>query len=61
MYFPKSQIKSNLFTNGNEYILSTTQQEYKGYYYEISNGRKYTGKTPQDGQNILLLPLTQLH
>jgi hypothetical protein len=57
MYFPKSQIKSNLFTNGNEYILSTTQQEYKGYYYEISNGRKYTGKTPQDGQNILLIPL----
>ena len=60
MYFPKSQIKSNLFTNGNEYILSTTQQEYKGYYYEISNGRKYTGKTPQDGQNILLLPLPSI-
>jgi hypothetical protein len=57
MYFPKSQIKSNLFTNGNEYILSTTQQEYKGYYYETSNGKKYTGKTPQDGQNILLIPL----
>lgn len=55
MYFPKSQIKSNLFTNGNEYILSTTKEEYKGYYYEISNGRKYTGKTPQDGQNILLI------
>jgi hypothetical protein len=60
MYFPKSQIKSNLFTNGNEYILSTTQQEYKGYYYEISNGRKYTGNTPQDGQNILLLPLPSI-
>ena len=55
MYFPKSQIKSNLFTNGNEYILSTTKEEYKGYYYETSNGRKYTGKTPQDGQNILLI------
>jgi hypothetical protein len=60
MYFPKSQIKSNLFTNGNEYILSTTQQEYKGYYYETSNGKKYTGKTPQDGQNILLLPLPSI-
>ena len=55
MYFPKSQIKSNLYTNGGEYILSTTKNEYKGYYYEISNGRKYTGKTPQDGPNILLL------
>jgi len=65
MYFPKSQIKPNLYTNGGEYILSTTKQDYKGYYYEISNGQKYTGKTPQDGANILLtlqksiLPPTQ--
>jgi hypothetical protein len=55
MYFPKSQIKPNLYTNGGEYILSTTKSEYKGYYYEISSGKKYTGKTPQDGPNILLL------
>jgi hypothetical protein len=55
MYFPKSQIKSNLYTNGGEYILSTTKNEYKGYYYEISSGKKYTGKTPQDGPNVLLL------
>jgi hypothetical protein len=54
MYYPKSQIKPNLYTNGNEYILSTTKEEYKGYYYEISNGQKYTGKNPQDGPNILL-------
>lgn len=58
MYFPKSQIKSNLYTNGGEYILSTTKSEYKGYYYEISSGKKYTGKTPQDGPNILLLVST---
>jgi hypothetical protein len=58
MYFPKSQIKSNLYTNGGEYILSTTKNEYKGYYYEISSGKKYTGKTPQDGPNILLLNFT---
>ena len=54
MYFPKSQIKSNLYTNGGEYILSTTKENYKGYYYETSSGTKYTGKTPQDGFNILL-------
>jgi hypothetical protein len=54
MYYPKSQIKSNLFTNGGEYILSTTQEEYKGYYYKISSGKLYTGKTPKDGPNILL-------
>jgi hypothetical protein len=55
MYFPKSQIKSNLYTNGGEYILSTTQQDYTGYYYETSSGQRYTGKTPQDGVNIPLL------
>ena len=56
LYYPKSQIKSNLFTNGNEYILSPTKEEYKGFYYEISNGNKFTGKNPNDGNNILLIP-----
>ena len=32
MYFPKSQIKLNLYTNGEEYILNTTQEVYKGYF-----------------------------
>jgi hypothetical protein len=59
MYYPKSQIKSNLYTNGGEYVLSTTKKDYKGYYYEVSNGQKYTGETPQDGANILLLPPKQ--
>jgi hypothetical protein len=54
MYYPKSQLKTNLYTNGGEYILSTTKQDYTGYYYETSSGTKYTGKTPQDGANILL-------
>jgi hypothetical protein len=58
-YYPLSQIKPNLYTNGGEYVLSTTKENYIGYYYEVSNGKKYTGKTPQDGQNILLiLPIT---
>jgi hypothetical protein len=56
MYFPKSQIKSNLYTNGGEYILSTTKENYIGYYYEVSTGQRFTGKTPQDGPNIPLLP-----
>ena len=53
-YYPKSQIKTNLYTNGNEYQLSTTQIEYIGYYYELSNGDIFTGKTPEDEENILL-------
>jgi hypothetical protein len=54
MYFPKSQIKPNLYTNGGEYILSTTKEGYSGYYYEISNGQKFTGKNPTDKPNTLL-------
>ncbi len=61
MYYPKSQIKTNLYTNGGEYVLFSTKEEYKGYYYEISNGNKYTGKNPQDGANILLQPLLPLN
>lgn len=63
-YYPKSQIKTNLFTNGNEFEQSITKTAYQGYYYEISNGEKYTGKTPEDGPNILLTlqpnPIQQL-
>jgi len=55
-YYPLSQIKPNLYTNGAEYVLVTTRENYTGYYYETSNGKKYTGKTPQDGSNILLIP-----
>lgn len=54
-YYPSSQIKPNQYTNGGEYVLSTTKETYKGYYYETSSGTKYTGKTPQDGPNILLI------
>jgi len=53
-YYPKSQIKSNLYTNGNEYIFPVTEEEYIGYYYELSNGDIFTGKTPEDKENILL-------
>ena len=57
-YYPSSQIKPNIYTNGEEYVLATTKEKYKGYFYELSNGKKYTGKTPQDGPNILLIPFT---
>jgi hypothetical protein len=44
-YYPKSQIKTNLYTNGGEFILSTKKQ-YKGYYYKVPM-EKYTWKTPK--------------
>jgi hypothetical protein len=46
-YYPKSQIKPNLYTNGEEYILSTTKEEYKGHYYKISTGKYILEKIQQ--------------
>jgi hypothetical protein len=60
MYFPKSQIKPNLFTNGGEYILSTTREEYKGYYYKVSNGKYFTGKNPNQSTDIELIPSPEI-
>lgn len=53
-YYPKSQIKPNLYTKGKEYQYSNNKQEYKGYYYVTSQGQYYTGKHPGD------LPNTQI-
>jgi hypothetical protein len=58
MYYPKSQIKTDLYTNGNDFLTSTTQTTYKGYYYEISTGEQFTGRSPEDPPNIKLLPIS---
>ena len=48
MYFPKSQITTNLYTNGREYVYIGTEKEYIGFYFKTSNGKYYTGKNPND-------------
>lgn len=55
MYYPKSQIKTNLYTNGGEFINNDTKQEYIGYYYKLSTGEYFTGRTPSDKPNSLLI------
>ena len=55
-YYPKSQISPNLYTNGGEFILSTTFENYKGNYYSTSDGANYTGNNPQEEESILLIP-----
>jgi hypothetical protein len=50
-YYPQSQIKTDLYTNGEEFQILTSSQPYKGFYYILSNGKKYTGKNPEDGPN----------
>jgi hypothetical protein len=48
MYYPLSQITSNLYTNGNEFAYLSNNQPYIGYYWKNSKGQFFTGKTPQD-------------
>jgi hypothetical protein len=55
MYYPKSQITTNLYTNGEELYLASNFSPYKGYYYKLSNGKFFSGKTPQDGPNVELI------
>ena len=55
MYYPKSQITTNLSTNGKEFQVVGTDEYYIGSYFKTSDGRFYTGKTPQDRNNKLLI------
>ena len=55
MYFPKTQVITDLYTNGNEYMTSNNNQVYVGYYWETSFGEKFTGKNPQEANPIALL------
>ena len=54
MYYPKSQISTPLYTSGNDFLLN--DKPYIGYYWTNSQGASYTGKSPQDPPNNLLLP-----
>ena len=58
MYYPKSQIKPNLYTEGTEFVYKTTNQPYSGYYYKISTGKYFTGRNPDDKPNLELITLT---
>jgi hypothetical protein len=53
-YYPLSQIKSNLYTNGNELVYNVKDplSIYTGYYYKTSDGKYFTGRNPQDLPNV---------
>ena len=55
MYYPKSQIQTNLYTNGQEYVIKNTTEYYVGFYYKLSNGRLYAGKEPQSLRKLELV------
>jgi len=54
MYYPKSQITPNLYTNGGEFIYKETQLPYSGYYYKVSTGKYFTGRNQDDRPNVEL-------
>ena len=54
MYYPKSQIITDLYTNGNELVYAFDETNYVGYYHILSNNKIYSGKNPNDGEIKLL-------
>lgn len=58
MYYPKSQIQTNLYTKGGEFVNSSTQDNYVGPYYLTSTGKAYAGKNPDDSQTFPLTNIT---
>lgn len=54
MYFPKSQIQTGFYSNGN-LLLANDNSQYIGPYFITSTNEKYSGKEPNDGKNLLLI------
>ena len=55
MYYPKSQIQTGFYSNG-ELVELISNRPYTGPYFNTSDGRSYTGKTLNDGPNLELVP-----
>ena len=58
MYYPKSQVKTNLYTKGGEYVTSDSNTPYKGYYYQTSNGEFFSGRTPNETPSFKLIKVS---
>jgi hypothetical protein len=50
MYFPKSKIIPNQYTNGNELVYVSDKKQYEGYYHILATGKIFTGKDQNDGE-----------
>lgn len=58
MYFPKSQITPNLYTNGGEFLYTSNSKPYTGYYFKTSTGKYFTGRNQDDRPNNELTLIT---
>jgi len=57
-YLPKSKYQI-LYTNGGEFLLSSTQQEYIGHYLKLDNGRNIAGDDINNTKGELI-PLNRI-
>lgn len=60
MYYPKSKIISDQYTNGDELVYASNKQFYVGYYHILANNKIFTGKNPTDGNPQLLVFPSQI-
>ena len=61
MYYPKSEITPNLYTNGTELVNVVTGAYYKGPYYATSDGKFYTGNDYSPSAQELIKPSINLN
>lgn len=54
MYYPKSQIQTNLYSNADLTVVSTGQP-YTGDYWSTSDGKFFAGKTPDSPRSNIEL------
>ena len=57
-YYPKSQIKDNLYTNGDEFVTKNGLVRYEGPYFEVAGENYYTGKDINTNSSEELIRLT---
>lgn len=57
-YYPKSQVKTNLYTSGNEFVVQSDRTNYEGSYWTNSKGQYFAGKNPQQQPTIQLLKVS---
>jgi len=60
MYYPKNQIVTGLYSDGKLAYKSSPDQVYSGPYWKTSQGKIFSGKTPQDTPIFELIELETL-
>jgi hypothetical protein len=59
IYYPKSKILENQYTNGKEFVIKRTNKPYMGYYYIISDREYFTGRNADDPNKEELIKINK--